>query len=93
MDKLVGINGDKIRRFLFIQAYVLIIFGIELSYAQEMLADPRNLVSARASGMGKAFTAMVDDATSIYWNPAAMSLLENGQVGLMVRYGKLKVGI
>lgn len=29
-------------------------------------------VSARASGMGSAFTAVANDATSIYWNPAGM---------------------
>ncbi|MGD1047919.1 MAG: hypothetical protein ABR899_04115, partial [Candidatus Krumholzibacteriaceae bacterium] len=28
--------------------------------------------SARAAGMGSAFTAVANDATSIYWNPAGM---------------------
>lgn len=31
---------------------------------------------ARASGMGEAFTAVADDATSIYWNPAGMASVE-----------------
>jgi len=30
-------------------------------------------VGARASGMGEAFTAVAEDASSAYWNPAAMS--------------------
>lgn len=29
-------------------------------------------VSARAAGMGNAFTAVANDATAIYWNPAGM---------------------
>jgi len=32
-------------------------------------------MGARASGMGEAFTAVAEDASSIYWNPAAMSPL------------------
>jgi hypothetical protein len=31
---------------------------------------------ARATGMGEAFTAVTDDATSIYWNPAGMANVE-----------------
>ncbi len=30
-------------------------------------------VGARASGMGEAFVAVAEDASSVYWNPAAMS--------------------
>ncbi len=32
---------------------------------------------ARASGMGEAFTAVVDDATSIYWNPAGLASVDD----------------
>lgn len=39
-------------------------------------------VSARAAGMGSAFTAIANDATSIYWNPAGMVELTRTQVTL-----------
>ncbi len=37
-------------------------------------------VSARAAGMGSAFTAVSNDATAIYWNPAGMVELTRTQV-------------
>jgi hypothetical protein len=39
-------------------------------------------VSARAAGMGSAYTAVANDATSIYWNPAGMVELTRTQVTL-----------
>ena len=41
-------------------------------YAAEFLSVP---VGARAVGMGGAFTAVSDDATSPWWNPAGMVFL------------------
>ena len=38
--------------------------------------------SARAAGMGNAFTASANDATSIYWNPAGMVELTRTEVTL-----------
>lgn len=37
---------------------------------------------ARAGGMGEAFTAVADDATSIYWNPAGMAGVEEVELNL-----------
>lgn len=37
---------------------------------------------ARASGMGEAFTAVSDDATSIYWNPAGMAGVEGVELNV-----------
>lgn len=37
-------------------------------------------VGARASAMGEAYTAVSDDATATFWNPAALALLEQPQV-------------
>ncbi|MCD6471559.1 PorV/PorQ family protein [Candidatus Aerophobetes bacterium] len=38
-------------------------------------------VGARASAMGDAFSAIADDATSIYWNPAGLTQIEGTQLG------------
>ena len=38
---------------------------------------------ARALGMGGAFSAVADDASTIYWNPAGMSGFEKRQLMLM----------
>ena len=46
-------------------------------YAGEFLKVP---VGARAVGMGGAFTAVTDDATSIWWNPAGMVYLPYREV-------------
>lgn len=37
---------------------------------------------ARASGMGEAFTAVADDATSIYWNPAGMAGVDGVELNI-----------
>ena len=41
--------------------------------AAEFLSIP---IGARATAMGSAFTASVNDATSIYWNPAGLGSME-----------------
>lgn len=38
---------------------------------------------ARAVGLGGAFTAVCDDATSIYWNPAGITTIKNKEVTFM----------
>ncbi|HRU38780.1 MAG TPA: hypothetical protein P5511_02795, partial [Candidatus Goldiibacteriota bacterium] len=35
---------------------------------------------ARAIGMGEAFTAIADDATAIYYNPAGLAQLDHNEV-------------
>jgi len=39
-------------------------------------------ISARAAGMGSAFTAVANDATAIYWNPAGMVETQRTEVTL-----------
>jgi hypothetical protein len=40
-------------------------------------------LGTRAIGMGEAFTAMADDTSALYWNPAGMSLLQQKEVTFM----------
>ncbi|MEZ4702119.1 MAG: PorV/PorQ family protein [Rhodothermales bacterium] len=47
--------------------------------AADFLSIP---VGARATAMGNAITASVDDATSIYWNPAGLAGMRQGAVTL-----------
>jgi len=37
----------------------------------------------RAIGMGEAYTAQADDVSSLYWNPAGIGLLNQGQASFM----------
>lgn len=37
-------------------------------------------VDARAIGMGEAYTAVTNDISSVYWNPAGLALCEHNQV-------------
>src|SRR6267378_327417 len=40
-------------------------------------------VGSRAIGMGEAYTAMADDVSSLYWNPAGIALLNQSQASFM----------
>ncbi len=40
-------------------------------------------VGARAVAMGEAYSAVADDATALYWNPAALTRLESGAATFM----------
>lgn len=47
--------------------------------AADFLSIP---VGARATAMGNAITASIDDATAIYWNPAGLAGMDKGAVTL-----------
>lgn len=44
-------------------------------------------VGARAIGLGEAFTAVADDYSALYYNPAGMTQLNRSEVGLNLGYG------
>ncbi len=56
-------------------------------------------VGARATAMGGAFTALADDTTSLYWNPAGLAQIKEGELSATynlwfedVRQGYLSIG-
>ncbi len=69
---------------------VLILISVTVLSAQVFAGEPgtsgfvflRLGNGARASGMGEAFTAVADDATSIYWNPAGMASAEGVELNV-----------
>src|SRR5262245_49352629 len=40
-------------------------------------------VGARAIAMGEAYTAMADDVSSLYWNPAGLALMQERTASFM----------
>lgn len=47
----------------------------------------QDYTSTRALGMGNAFTAVADDHSSIFYNPAALAVRKDGQVRFFLRGG------
>ena len=44
-------------------------------------------ISTRAMGMGNAFTAVADDHSAMFYNPAALALRKDGQLRMFIRGG------
>lgn len=63
---------------------VLLIASLASAYDHKYAAEFLNIgVGARAGAMGGAFSAVTDDASAGYWNPAGLRLLSRKQVGIM----------
>jgi hypothetical protein len=81
------INGEVITTMQKSTLYVFILLFLSINtvfgqkYSNEFLAIG---VGARAHGMGGAQTALTDDITATYWNPAGLTQIEAPvQIGLM----------
>jgi len=65
-------------------ATILIIILASVCYANGAGTTGANFlkigVGARAAALGDAFTAVVDDSTSLYWNPAGLAKMEKRQL-------------
>lgn len=68
----------------FLQAFVFLLVSqipvYGLTSGADFLKIPK---SARAIGLGDSYTAIINDATAIEYNPAAMNLIENLAVSMM----------
>ena len=68
---------------------VVVAVGVVVSSGPALCSDShagaflRMGVGARALGMGGAFTAIADDATASYWNPAGLTKIENIEATFM----------
>lgn len=77
----------SVRSFVFCASILMALFSISHS-ADAQTAGPRNLrihqhyQSVRAIGMGGAYTAVADDYATLFYNPAGLARLEEGQVNM-----------
>jgi hypothetical protein len=63
---------------------ILTVAIVTLTIAGPARAQTADLVlGARPQGLGGAFTAVADDANAVYWNPAGLGRLENGEITFM----------
>ena len=64
----------------FLAAFVSFVF------AENLLAQQPDSVGVRAQGMSGAFTAVADDATASWWNPAGLA--SGAYLNVIVEYGE-----
>ena len=73
------------RRSLFIVSIIMLVSAVDASAADPGTSGFMFLRlgnGARAGGMGEAYTAVSDEATSIYWNPAGMASVEGVELNV-----------
>ncbi len=75
------------RKNLSIIATLCIVFSLVQAGSQEAYAYTKFDVGARAIAMGGAHTAAVEGATALYFNPAALALIEGYEVNSMISTG------
>lgn len=87
-------SSDKSGNFMgFLVALVFVLFSLSLQ-AETSFGQAGDYLrygaGARALGMGGAFTAVADDASVEYWNPAALAFMDEFQFQTM--YAPLNLG-
>lgn len=62
--------------------YVLLAMGTALSVQADVFHYSNLLIGDRAIGFGGAYTAIADDASGVYYNPAGLGFaLTNDEIG------------
>lgn len=81
MHSLNGYNeGGKMNfKILFFLCFIIVPNGVFGAGAAFLKMD----VGARATALGGAYTALADDVTAIYWNPAGLAQLNQTELNLM----------
>lgn len=79
-----GNHMSMIRKLLLLTALVVLVSApVSADSAGQAGAFLKMGVGARALGMGSAFTAIADDSTAAFWNPAGLALLEKSEASFM----------
>jgi len=66
--------------------FLIILFSSNVVFAQSLYSGiRRGFEGTRANGMGGAFTAVADDNTAIFYNPAGISQLEKGESNWFIK--------
>lgn len=79
-----GNNMKKVLKTLFLVALSLGTMGTAFAEsAGQAGAYLKMGVGARALGMGSAFTALADDSTASFWNPAGLARLQKNEASFM----------
>ncbi len=74
-----------IRRAILISVLIMLLVPLNLAASDDGGTESVfNLgAGARAMGMGNGYTALVEDATAVYYNPAAMPFLPSQQISFL----------
>lgn len=79
-------------KYLNIRRFVGLTLILGTCYPRGAMAAYEDVgVGARVSGLGHAYTAVADDAYSVYYNPAGLGTLERPELG--TTYSKLLMGL
>ena len=80
-----------LRFLVFVCLFLVLIFGSNFVDDCFAATEPASFmligVGARPLGMGGAFTALSNESSAVYWNPAGLNSLKKGEIGGM--YGLL----
>lgn len=74
-------------KFKLLLASLAISLGVnaQINFGNDEMRRP---ISARAVGLGNAYTALVNDASAMYWNPGALGMLRYSSINLSGWMGK-----